>query len=106
MFWTTLQQNAKNGGIGLALIAVGALGQSTIDKSTKLPWLHQQASELRATRTVLIPKLKADAKCEHVRADKAVDVAAEAITSTVVPQTPAPAWEDLPSDCPHTASAK
>lgn len=95
MFWTTLQTNAKSGGIGLALIAAGALGQSMIDKSSKLPWLHQQAAVAHKLQTVDLPKEKAHAECEHKRANIAETTAIRSeeghdVNLAAIPDCPEP----------------
>lgn len=101
MFWTALMHYAKQGGVGAALIAAGALGQSVIDKAEKLPWLHQRAGQAQVYESKVIPKLTADEHCERKRADKAVDLASQAIVAAEGAKHAAPEWEDLPLDCPH-----
>lgn len=95
MFWTNLQASARSGGIGLALIAVGALGQSIYDGSAKLPWLHQQAAVAHKLQTVDLPKSKAHAECEHKRANIAEDTAVKSeeghdVNLDVIPDCPEP----------------
>lgn len=90
MFWQTIHDNTKMSGIGLALIAAGAMGQSIIDKSASLPWLHQQAAVAHKLQTVDIPKIKSVAGCQTVRAEVATQVAegAEAGANVDVSQIP------------------
>lgn len=76
MIWTRVSNLAKPIGAAFVFIALGAMGQSIIDKSTSLPWLHQQAAELHKVQTVDVPKLKSAVGCQARRADEATKMAA------------------------------
>lgn len=68
MMWSSIHDNTKTIVGALALISLGAAGQSIVDKSAKLPWLHQQAAVAQHDQAVVIPKISAVAGCQTFRA--------------------------------------
>jgi len=63
--------------------------------------LGDKKAELTTLKTKVIPKLKAQAGCEHSRADKASVVAEKAIVGAVVDSAPVPSPKEIPADnCP------
>lgn len=68
MIWSKIHDSSQTIGFAIAFIAVGAFGQSIIDKSSKLPWLHQQAAVAHKLQTVDIPHIKSVAGCQTIRA--------------------------------------
>lgn len=93
--WEDVQRKVRAGGLALGFVGVGAALDGVYNGTAKLPWLHQQAAELRVAKAVEIPKLKAVAHCEHVRADVSEDMLKEAAAG----DKPDP--DNIPADCPH-----
>lgn len=64
--------------------------------------LTQKAETLQTVETKVVPKLAAEAKCEHVRADKTTVVAKQAIKGALVDSAPIPSPSAIPKDdCNH-----
>ena len=92
--WACIQDVTKRAGFAVGFIAIGVWGDGVYNGTAKLPWLHQQAATLRTVQTKVIPALKAEAGCEHWRADVTTDLAKQPVI--VDPS-------QIPKDCPHTA---
>lgn len=103
--WLTYQRRT----VGAAIVAAFALGFSignghttqgaVQDVSQKLGQTNAQLKTLKAKD---IPELKAEAGCEHWRADKAATVAQQAIIGANSPTVPIPPPAEIPQDnCPH-----
>lgn len=106
-FWTKLKSNAILGGAFLFAVAIGAMGQSIIDRSTALPWLHQQAAA--------VPVLRAEAKqnatvakCEHAAHVAATNLAIQSVIADTSPTVPQPSLSDVTKDhdCPAPSAVK
>ena len=67
--WSKIHDATKKIGFALGFIALGAIGQSVMDQSTKLPWLHQQAAVAYKLKAITLPNLAAAAGCQEKRAD-------------------------------------
>lgn len=97
MMWSRIQEHVRTGGIIAFAFGCGVWAQSALDKSPKLPWLHQQAAILHKEEATDIPALKAAAGCEHWRAE----------TATTVAKDPDGNTGDIPGDiCPHPGQHK
>lgn len=48
-----------------------------------------------------VPKIQAEAKCEHHRADVSTHLAVQAIVSAESDDAVTPSTQALPKDCPH-----
>lgn len=79
--------------IGMAFI-VGYITCAAMNHTAVIPWLWQQRAVAVQDQKVLIPKLAAEANCEHKRADTASALA-------VQPEQVDPS--ELPQDCPHVS---
>lgn len=87
----------------VAMLVAGAFSagnwvRSIKDHEIALPWLHQQAA--------IVPKVEAEAGCEHWRADKSAAIAKQAIKGALVDDAPIPDAASLPQDCAHVALPK
>lgn len=98
-FWTKLQKNAFLIGTFLVGVSVGAMGQSALDKSPQIPWLHQQAAEVHHLQTKVIPKLADAAGCQTARARIAVNELQKSESGQDADVNAAP-------DCPVAPSVK
>lgn len=90
--WGSLQSRVKAIGFAAGFFGLGVWADGVYNGTAKLPWLHQQAATLNKVQTAVLPALKAEAGCEHWRADTATSLA---LQPTVV--DPA----QIPQDCPH-----
>lgn len=95
MMWIEIQKRTQSIGLAIGIFGLGVWADGIYNGTAKLPWLHQQAAELRAVKVVEIPKLKAAAHCEHVRANVSQELLEDAAKGA------APSEADIPADCPH-----
>ncbi len=93
--WEELQRRAKLTGFAIGFFGLGVWADGIYNGTAKLPWLHQQAAVLHTVQTQVMPSLKAEARCEHKRAETVEGLALQ--PSVVYP-------DDLPADCPHPAA--
>lgn len=95
--WELLQHRIKMLGFAAGFFGLGVWADGVYNGTAKLPWLHQQAAVLNKVQTQVVPALKAEAGCEHWRAETDEKLA---LQSTVVDPS------KLPLDCPKAKAAK
>lgn len=96
--WLTVQRLARRYGVVAFAFAAGGWVASIRDDASQIPYQKRSTNNLEQVQAVAGPNPVATVKCLHRKADKAEDVAAEAVVSSVT-DAPAPNLGTIPV-CP------